>query len=358
MSKHKYTRAVCIAVVIMMLSITVLFMMGESLGVTVVHADMPYAKKLFSTDRVHTLDIAVDASGWQSMLDNASKKEYLPCNVVIDGDAIKNVGIRTKGNSTLSMIASSDSDRYSFKLEFDHYNDAQTYYGLDKLALNNIAQDSTYLKDYLSYRMMERFGADAPLCSFINITVNGEAWGLYLAVEGIEEAFARRNYGSGYGELYKPDSMDMNASRGGAPDETSQNMPGPQNGQTPAPPQDRQTPAPPQEGQTPAPPQDGQPPAPPQEEQTPVPPQDGQKREPPQGGQQAGRIAPHGPTRKTAPIRTAPCQTPGKDLAAWGAAWEAGAMTSPLSIPTMHTKAIGIYLTMPSSILPTRIRTA
>ena len=43
---------------------------------------------------------------------------------------------------------------------------------------------------------------------------NGEDWGLYLAVEGVEESFLLRNYGTDYGELYKPDSMEMGGGRG------------------------------------------------------------------------------------------------------------------------------------------------
>ena len=51
-------------------------------------------------------------------------------------------------------------------------------------------------------------------CSFVYITVNGEDLGLYLAVEGVEESFLKRNYGSDYGELYKPDSMSLGGGRG------------------------------------------------------------------------------------------------------------------------------------------------
>ena len=93
-------------------------------------------------------------------------------------------------------------------MEFDHYDSSKTYYGLDKLNLNNLIQDNTMMKDYLVYRLMGDFGVAAPLCSYVYLTVNGEDWGLYLAVEGVEEAFLRRNYGSSYGELYKPDSMN------------------------------------------------------------------------------------------------------------------------------------------------------
>ena len=74
------------------------------------------------------------------------------------------------------------------------------------------------MKDYLTYTMMQSFGVSSSLCSFVYITVNGEDWGLYLAVEGVEEAFLERNYGADYGELYKPDSMSFGGGRGNGKD--------------------------------------------------------------------------------------------------------------------------------------------
>ena len=114
----------------------------------------------------------------------------------------------------MTTVASMDSDRYSFKIEFDQYDSGKSYHGLDKLCLNNIIQDNTYMKDYLTYQMMGAFEVNAPLCSYAYITVNGEDWGLYLAVEAIEDAFLQRNYGSDYGELYKPDSMNAGGDKG------------------------------------------------------------------------------------------------------------------------------------------------
>lgn len=124
------------------------------------------------------------------------------------------MAIRGKGNTSLTQVEQYGNSRYSFKVEFDHYDNALNYYGLDKLSLNNLIQDNTMLKDYLCYQLMGSFGVDAPLCCFVYITVNGEDWGLYLAVEGVEESFLQRNYGSGYGELYKPDSQSMGGGRG------------------------------------------------------------------------------------------------------------------------------------------------
>ena len=171
-----------------------------------------YEERLFDTSVVHTIDIVMDDR--EGFIAGCEDEEYVLCDLVIDGEEQPGAGIRAKGNTSLSSVAAYGNDRYSFKIEFDHYDSSLSYYGLDKLNLNNIIQDNTYMKDFLSSQLMAAAGAAAPLCSYVWITVNGEDWGLYLAVEGVEESFLLRNYGTDYGELYKPDSMEMGGGRG------------------------------------------------------------------------------------------------------------------------------------------------
>ncbi len=200
----------------MMLVLSILFMNGGAFGIQTMARTMGYENRLFDKTKVHTVDIVME--DWEEFIADAASEEYEAAEIVIDGEAYKNVGLRAKGNTSLSTVASLDSERYSFKIEFDHYDSAKSYYGLDKISLNNLIQDSTMMKDYLSYTMMNEFGVNSPLCSYVYITVNGEDWGLYLAVEGVEEAFLERNYGSDYGELYKPDSMSFGGGRGNGMD--------------------------------------------------------------------------------------------------------------------------------------------
>lgn len=212
MSTHKNFDRICCIVLAVTIVITVLFMCGEKLGITSTARAMGYETKLFDTSKVHTINIVID--DWDSFLETCTDEEYTSCAVVIDNEAYKNVAIRAKGNTSLTQVKSYGNNRYSFKIEFDHYDSTKSYHGLDKLCLNNIIQDNTYMKDYLCYRMMSEFGVDSPLCSYVYITVNGEDWGLYLAVEGIEDSFLQRNYGNDVGELYKPDSQSMGGGRG------------------------------------------------------------------------------------------------------------------------------------------------
>lgn len=169
-----------------------------------------YETALFDTSSILSVNIQMDEADWNDMLENATAETYYQCNVEVNGTMFYQVGIRPKGNTSLSAIANDDTtDRYSFKLEFDHYVDGQTCFGLDKLILNNNYADATNLKEALIYDMYQYLGADASLYNYAKISVNGEYWGVYLALEGVEDSFQLRNYGTESGELYKPESMDM-----------------------------------------------------------------------------------------------------------------------------------------------------
>ena len=183
---------------------------------------MEYETKLFDTSEPISVNILIDEADWQSMLENATAEEYVSCDVEINGARFSSVGIRPKGNTSLSSIASDpDTDRYSFKLEFDHYVDGQTCYGLDKLILNNNYADATSMKEALVYDMFAFLGADASLYNYARVSVNGEHWGLYLALEAVEESFLLRNYGVNYGQLYKPEGMNMGGGKAGGNDDFS-----------------------------------------------------------------------------------------------------------------------------------------
>lgn len=171
---------------------------------------MEYESRLFDTDEILSINIIMDDGEWNDMLSNAVSETYSQCDVEINGEMFYRVGIRPKGNTSLTSIASDpETDRYSFKLEFDQYVEGQSCYGLDKLILNNNYADATNMKEALIYDMYQYLNVDASLYNYAKISVNGEYWGVYLALEAVEDSFLLRNYGTENGELYKPDSMDM-----------------------------------------------------------------------------------------------------------------------------------------------------
>ena len=205
-NKH-FNKLVSILVAIAVSFSLILIVLTKSSTSTTYIEQPNYVTTIFDDDKVIEINIEMDETAWQEMLDNASAEEYTSANVTVNGTTYNNVAIRPKGNSSLSQIAMDDTtDRYSFKIKFDEYVDGQTLDGLSKLVLNNNISDATYMKEYLSYKLLNSLGVPTPECAYAHITVNGEEWGLYLAVEPIEEEFIARNYGSTDGNLYKPES--------------------------------------------------------------------------------------------------------------------------------------------------------
>lgn len=167
-----------------------------------------YASKIFGTDII-SVEIIADEADWQNMLNSAASEQYIMADVIVNGTKFQNVGVRPKGNSSLTQVASSDSDRYSFRLQFDEYIKDQTCFGLESFVVNNMLGDNTYMKEYVSYELMKEIGVDAPYFGYADIKVNGESWGLYLAVELYNDSFEQRVYKDTSGMLYNVKSMDM-----------------------------------------------------------------------------------------------------------------------------------------------------
>ncbi|MFK4392568.1 hypothetical protein CN563_15855 [Bacillus sp. AFS026049] len=183
----------------------IVLMVLPNLNVEAKHDEFSYETKLFNEKKVTTINIEIDEKDWAGMMENPTAEEIKKATVTVNGKRINNIGIRTKGNSSLTSVASSDSKRFSLKLDFDYYDSSQSIYGLKKLNLNNNFSDTTQMKEYVSYEILESMGLSTPEHSYMNVTVNGEDYGLMLGVEAVDETFLAKNYGSNDGFLFKPD---------------------------------------------------------------------------------------------------------------------------------------------------------
>ncbi|MBQ8162725.1 MAG: CotH kinase family protein [Clostridia bacterium] len=214
MAGSKTTDRICCLLMAVMVLTTCFVWLGKAAAGRQKTVTVGY-ECLFDQTTVH--EIALEVSDWESFLESATREKYVECSVSVDGEKISNVGVRAKGNTSLSSVSSLGSEKYSFKIEFDHFVKGRSYRGLDKLSLNNLIYDATMMKDYLAYTLMGRMDVPSPLCSYGRVTVNGELWGLYLLVEGVEESFLERNNMT-TGEMYKPDSMSFGGGRGNGRD--------------------------------------------------------------------------------------------------------------------------------------------
>ena len=139
MIRHKWIGA--IAALLMAVAVLVIGFayVNPSALASITGAVQPEYVSVMDKTKIMDIQIIADEKEWANMLLNATTEEYIPATVIINGTKIENVGIRPKGNSSLNTVAMDETtDRFSFKIEFDHYITGQTWLELDKLAVNNM----------------------------------------------------------------------------------------------------------------------------------------------------------------------------------------------------------------------------
>jgi hypothetical protein len=102
------------------------------------------------------------------------------------------VGIRLKGGT--GSFEGLDG-KAAFKVKFNEFVKKQTFLGLKKMTLNNMAQDPSMLHETLAYAAFDAAGIVAPRTGYASVSVNGEDHGLHLNVEAIDKDFLVRRFG-------------------------------------------------------------------------------------------------------------------------------------------------------------------
>ena len=175
-------------------------------------------KELFNTETVENVYINLEENNWNYLLQNATKKPYvLIDSITIKDKTVKYAGIKTKGNATLHAVWVSNSDRFSFTVNFgkyikkkNGYKEKQNLYGLSKVTFNNIYNDPSLMKEYLSYKLFDEMGVYTPCYSLVNLYINGDFYGVYMMVESIDDALTERTIGEDNCFLVKPQSPGGN----------------------------------------------------------------------------------------------------------------------------------------------------
>lgn len=156
--------------------------------------------ELFSQQTIHKIDIKMAEAEWDNLIKNASKEEWTPCDVVIDGETFKNVAIRTKGNSSLMMAK---NGKYSFRIKMDKYDKELNYHGLTEFCMNNMLSDASCMRDILCYNAMYEVGGVAPHAAHTDMYLNGELYSFYLLAEQPGTTVAERYAVDNDSVLYK-----------------------------------------------------------------------------------------------------------------------------------------------------------
>ena len=201
----------------------------------------PNYNLVFSDNQVNRLDITIDADDWDTMQDDLESiygssntrmgppdgqdagggsdfsdqtPVYIPCDVVFNGVPWYHVGIRYKGNSSLSAY-SSEVKKLPFRMEFSEFEEdypeisGQTFNGFPALSLSSNYNDKSFVREKMGCDLFREFGVPAPYASMYELYIDyGDGpvyYGVYTVLEIAFETMLKKQFNSDYGNCYKPD---------------------------------------------------------------------------------------------------------------------------------------------------------
>ena len=139
--------------------------------------------------------------------------QYGQADVIIDGETISGVGLRFKGNGT--FLEGFAKQRFSYKIDFNEFDDLGAFRGLTKLNLHSNVTDASMFREPLSYALFREAGIPCPRIGWANVwlSITGEEpaaekfLGLYTLVEQVDKRFLQDRFGSDDGLLLKPSTF-------------------------------------------------------------------------------------------------------------------------------------------------------
>ena len=158
-------------------------------------AELNYAT-VFNQNEVLRFDIKIDSDDWSDMQSDLSSKLgssggrpgqqttsdydpiWVPCSFTFNDTEWYHVGIRYKGNSSLSSAYQSGNKKLSFKLDFDEFEDDypslknQRFYGFKQLNLNNNFDDSSLMREKVGADLFRQFGLASAETAFCVVYVD------------------------------------------------------------------------------------------------------------------------------------------------------------------------------------------
>ena len=186
---------------------------------------------VFNENKVHRLDIVIGSDYWTAMEANLAdilgssggpgggfsdeNPMYVPCQLYYDGTQWYDVGIRYKGNSSLTTAYQQDIGKLPFRLEFNHFDDenpsiwGQKFYGFQQLAFSSGFKDMSLIREKIAPDLFREFGVPAARTAFYRIYIDYGSgpvyFGLYTMVEVIFDTMLGEQFSGSEGNCFKPD---------------------------------------------------------------------------------------------------------------------------------------------------------
>jgi spore coat protein H len=160
--------------------------------------------------------------GWADM--TPENPVWVPATIEFNNLTWMNVGVRYKGNSSLTSGWRSGTLELPLKLDFDEFEDEypeidnQRFYGFKQLSLSNSFKDSTYMRDTIAADILAEAGLVAAETAYYEVILDyGEGpvnLGLYVMVEVVDDTVIETYFGDDSGNIYEADGRGASLAQG------------------------------------------------------------------------------------------------------------------------------------------------
>ena len=151
---------------------------------------------IFNQSVLHEARLDLDPNAWKALRDNYLSNQYYAANFSVDGVAVSQVGVRSRGDGSRNY------EKPGLKIDFNQFVPSQEYYGYKSLVIDNLVTDASMLRERLSFLVFEAMGIQSPRNAFARLTVNGEYWGVFSLVEPVSKPFLKERFGEESGTLF------------------------------------------------------------------------------------------------------------------------------------------------------------
>ena len=140
---------------------------------------------------------------------------YVSASVIFNGETWTGVGFRYSGNSTLRSSWRSGTDKISFRLDFDEFEEEdpsiqnQRFFGFKQIAFKSNSHDDSYLREKVVADIFREAGVVASQTAFYEVYLDhgagSEYLGLFTAVEIVDDTVIQSQFKDDSGNVYKPE---------------------------------------------------------------------------------------------------------------------------------------------------------
>ena len=151
---------------------------------------------------VHTYDIGIQPSLYTQLISDDSEPRF-PVQISVDNGSTARGKIKLRGNASKWIGLSLPTKRIPVQIAFDGADPMDETIDNSRVKLINSLMPFRLLAEYMALDLFSFCGIPTPAHEFVFLRYNDVDFGLYLAVEDINEEFLSKHFSLPFGSLFK-----------------------------------------------------------------------------------------------------------------------------------------------------------